>query len=190
MRSQSWWARTIGFDDDPPGLGARRLTAGRASRTRTACSRCMTWRSTEEGFLYERADGELAMDAKDARSTGDSAVSAITLKDEIEVATDIPLLRGSALDWGYRYIANTVSVPVKVLEAEAQIITLWSGSHVKVGAHVIFDIFIGYPEDNSPLSHRGVVTWIEPVPGTDFTAQTGLRITGAVSGEWLPADLQ
>ena len=138
----------------------------------------------EETFLYERADGDLAMDAKNARSTGDSAVSALTLKDEIEAAADIPLLEGSALDWGHRYIANTVRVPVKVLEAEAQIITLWSGSHVKVGAHVVFDILVGYPEDNqAPLSHRGVVTWIEPVAGTDFTAQTGLRITGAVSGD-------
>ena len=138
----------------------------------------------EEGFLFERADGDMAMDAKNARSTGDSAVSALTLKDEVATAADIPLLEGSALDWGYRYIANTVRVPVKVLEPAVTIITLWSGSHVKVGAHVIFDILIGYPEDNqAPLSHRGVVTWKEPVPGTDFTAQAGLRITGAVQGD-------
>ena len=114
----------------------------------------------EEGFLFERLDGDLAMDAEDARSAGDSAVSALTLKDEAEAA-EIPLLRGSALDWGFRQIANSVKVPVQVLEASASsgvanVITLWSGSHVKVGAHVIFDILIGYPEDNSsaPVASR------------------------------------
>ena len=139
---------------------------------------------TEEGFLFERLDGLLAMDAENARSVGDSAVSALTLKDEVTAATDIPLLAGSALDWGFRYIANTVRVPVKVLEAEAQIITLWSSAHIKVGAHVLYDILVGYPEDNqAPLSHRGVVSWIEPVAGTDYTAQLGLSITGKVKGD-------
>ena len=74
---------------------------------------------TEEGFLLERLDGLLAMDAGGARSTGDSAVSALTLKGKVTAATDVPLLEGSALDWGFRQIANAVNVPVQVLDPAA-----------------------------------------------------------------------
>ena len=68
---------------------------------------------TEEGFLYERADGELELEPEDFRRTGDSAVSAMTLKDELESQSDVPILRGSRLDWGFRQIANLVRVPVE-----------------------------------------------------------------------------
>ena len=140
---------------------------------------------TEEGFLNERADGALALEAENARSTGASMMAALTLTDEVVAATDIPILEGSALDWGYRQIANVVRVPVTPLVAGANVITLWFGSHIAVGAHVIYDLLIGYPEEDylAPRDHRGVVSWIEPVAGTDYTAQTGLSITGRVEGD-------
>ena len=139
----------------------------------------------EEGFLNERADGELALEAENNRATGDSAVSAMALTDQISAATDIPLLKGSALDWGFRQIANVVNVPVTPLAplaGTANVIVLWSTSAIKINAGVTLRFRIGYPEDNSPLSHRGVSSWIEPVAGVDYTAQNGLRISGAVDG--------
>ena len=136
----------------------------------------------EEGFLFERLDGELELDAENARATGDSATSALTLKDQLESDTDVPVLRGTALDWGFRYIANVVRVPVESLAAGTAI-NLWTSSNLEINAGVSFTIRISYPEDTSPLAHRGVVSWIQPVAGTDYTAQTGLSITGVAIGD-------
>ena len=136
----------------------------------------------EEGFLYERADGELVLEAETARAKGASAVSALTLTDEIVTATDIPILKGSALDWGFRQIANIVNVPVTPLASSPTVITLWSLSTIKVNPSATLNFHISYPEDNSPLSHRGVESWIEPVAGTDYTAQSGLGVSGALDG--------
>ena len=136
----------------------------------------------EEGFLKERADGDLALEAETARAKDALAVSALTLTDEIVEATDIPLLRGSALDWGFRQIANVVNVPVTPLAPFATVITLWSISTIMVDPGVTLNFHISYPEDNSPLSHRGVSNWIEPVAGTDYTAQSGLIVSGALDG--------
>ena len=49
---------------------------------------------TEEGFLFERLDGLLAMDAEDKRLTGDSAISALRLKDKIVEDDRHPPVRG------------------------------------------------------------------------------------------------
>ena len=136
----------------------------------------------EEGFLKERADGELALEAESARARDALAVSALTLTDQIVSATDIPILRGSALDWGFRQIANVVNVPVTSLAPSATVITLWRISVIKVDPGVTLNFHISYPEDNSPLSHRGVSNWIEPVAGTDYTAQPGLIVSGALDG--------
>ena len=137
----------------------------------------------EEGFLFERLDGELGLEAENARSTGDSATSALTLKDEIESATDVPILRGSGLDWGYRQIANVVLVPVETLEEAAEGI-LWRVPHdFEIGAGMTISILITIPNLYSTPNTRGVASWIEPVSGTDYTPITGLTVTGAVVGE-------
>ena len=136
----------------------------------------------EEGFLFERLDGELALEAENARSTGASATSALTLRDEIESATDVPILRGSGLDWGYRQIANVVIVPVETLEEEAEAI-LWRVPHdIDITAGEIRPFLLAYPNANSPTNARGVASWIEPVSGTDYTPITGLNVTGAGCG--------
>ena len=138
---------------------------------------------TEEGFLSEGGDGELVLEAEDARSTGDSAVSALTLTDQIVAATDIPILRGSGLDWGYRQIANVVFVPVETLEEAAEAI-LWRVPHdIDMGAGTTVNILIRYPHAYSPANARGVAAWVEPVSGTDYTPITGLTVSGVVVGE-------
>ena len=138
----------------------------------------------EQSFLKERADGEVALEAGDARLTGDSAISALTLTDQIVAATDVPILKGSALDWGFRQIANVVRVPVTPLAAAGNVITLWSGAWITVGADTTFDLRIGYPEDNqAPRTHVGVVSWIEPVAGTDYVLKDHLSISGATDGD-------
>ena len=137
----------------------------------------------ERGFLKERADGELELEPGDARLTGDSAVSALTLTDQIRAATDVPILKGSALDWGFRQIANVVNVSVTPLAPSANVITLWSSSAIRINAGVALDFRIGYPADRgSPTSHIGVESWIDPVAGTDYTAQTGLSVRGVADG--------
>ena len=93
----------------------------------------------EEGFLFERLDGELALDSENLRSTGDSAISALTLRDQAESATDVPVLRGSGLDWGYRYIANVVRVPVESLTAGTPI-NLWTSNNLEINAGVSFTV--------------------------------------------------
>ena len=137
----------------------------------------------ERGFLKERADGEVELEPGDARLTGDSAVSALTLTDQIRAATDVPILKGSALDWGFRQIANVVNVSVTPLAPSANVITLWSSSAIRINAGVALDFRIGYPADRgSPASHIGVESWIDPVAGTDYTAQTGLSVRGVADG--------
>ena len=120
---------------------------------------------TEEGFLYERADGELELEPEDFRRTGHSAVSAMTLKDEPAGDSDIPLLRGSRLDWGFRQISNLVRVQVETL-SESNEITLWtSAQEVVVPAGGLRILIINYPTDNSPANHRGAASWIAPIGG-------------------------
>ena len=138
---------------------------------------------TEEGFLFERLDGELALEGENARSTGDSAISALTLKDQIESDTDVPILRGSGLDWGYRQIANVVLVPVETLEEQVESV-LWRTPYdvdIKAGATDTF--LISYPNANSSANARGVASWVAPVSVTDYVAISGLAISGAVVGE-------
>ena len=137
----------------------------------------------EQGFLHERGDGELALEAETAREAGGSAVSALTLTDVVTAATDIPILQGSALDWGFRQIANVVRVSVIPLASAANVIVLWSTSAIRINAGVALEFHVSYPEDNtSDKSHVGVVSWIEPVAGTDYTAQPGLSVSGRVDG--------
>ena len=137
---------------------------------------------TEEGFLFERLDGELALEAENARSTGASAISALTLTDQIQAATDVPLLRGSHLDLGFRYIANAINVLVATLEESAEI-TLVSSPVVVVPAGATQTVVYSYPSHSSPSSHRSAASWIAPVSGTDYAAQTGLTLTGTVVGD-------
>ena len=139
----------------------------------------------EEGFLKEQADGELVLETETARLTGDSAVSALTLTDQILVALDVPILKGSALDWGFRQIANVVNVPVTPLATGAAgVITLWHSSAIRINAGIVLDFRIGYPADRgSPLSHVGVESWIDPVAGIDYTAQNGLLVSGMADGD-------
>ena len=137
---------------------------------------------TEESFLFERLDGELALDAENARSTGASAMSALTLTDQIQAATDVPLLRGSYLDLGFKQIANVINVPVATL-AESGEITLVSSPDVALPAGSTRSIIYSYPSASSPSSHRAAASWVAPVSGTDYTAHTGLTLTGAVVGE-------
>ena len=137
---------------------------------------------TEESFLFERLDGELALDAENARSTGANAMSALTLTDQIQAATDVPLLRGSYLDLGFKEIANVIKVPVATL-AESGEITLVSSPDVAIPAGSTRSVIYSYPSDSSPSSHRAAASWVAPVSGTDYTARTGLTLTGAVVGE-------
>ena len=137
---------------------------------------------TEEGFLYERADGDLELEPEDFRRTGDSAISAMTIKDETEANDDVPLLRGSALDWGFRQIANSVRVPVETLSESAEM-TLWtSAQELVVPANNLRIIIINYPNADAPANHRGAASWIEPVAGTDYTAVSGLTLSGSGDG--------
>ena len=137
---------------------------------------------TEESFLFERLDGELALDAENARSTGANAMSALTLTDQTQVATDVPLLRGSYFDLGFKQIANVINVPVATL-AESGEITLVSSPDVVIPAGSTRRVIYSYPSDSSPSSHRAAASWVAPVSGTDYTARTGLTLTGAVVGE-------
>ena len=137
---------------------------------------------TEESFLFERLDGELALDAENARSTGTNAMSALTLTDQSQVATDVPLLRGSYLDLGFKQIANVINVPVATL-AESGEITLVSSPDVAIPAGSTRSIIYSHPSASSPSSHRAAASWVAPVSGTDYTARTGLTLTGAVVGE-------
>ena len=137
----------------------------------------------ERGFLNEAADGEVGLEAGDARSTGSLAVSALTLTDEIQAATDVPILKGSALDWGFRQIANVVNVPITPLISSANVIALWTISSIRIDPGVTLTFHISYPDDNtSNKTHVGVANWIEPVAGTDYTAQTFLNVSGALDG--------
>ena len=141
---------------------------------------------TEEGFLYERGDGLVAMEAEDARSTGNSAVSAMTLTDTITAVSDIPLLRGTAQDWGFRQIANVVRVPVETL-TESGVITLWtSAQDIVLPAGGSTELLLEYPNAGSPTTHRGAGSWVAPVAGTDYQAGIGLTVSGAVAGRPLP----
>ena len=137
---------------------------------------------TEEGLLFEQADGEVKLEADQARDTGDSAVSALELTDTLSAASDIPLLKGSQQDWGFRQISNTCHVPVRVL-SESGTINLWTGSDIDVAAGATLDFLLSYPEDTSPITHIGVAAWIEPVAGTDYATQSGLTISGSASGD-------
>ena len=137
---------------------------------------------TEEGFLFERLDGELALEAEDARSTGASAISALTLTDQIQAATDVPLLRGSHVDVGFRYIVNVINVLVATLEESGEI-TLVSSPAVVIPAGTSQTVVYSYPSHSSPANHRSAASWIAPVSGTDYTAQAGLTLTGTVVGE-------
>ena len=137
---------------------------------------------TEESFLFERLDGELALDAEDARSTGANALSALTLTDQIQALTDVPLLRGSYLDLGFKQIANVVNVPVATLAESGEII-LVSSPDVALPAGSTRSIIYSYPSASSPSNHRAAASWVAPVSGTDYTAHTGLTLTGAVVGE-------
>ena len=137
---------------------------------------------TEESFLFERLDGELALDAENARSIGANALSALTLTDQIQALTDVPLLRGSYLDLGFKQIANVINVPVATLEESGEI-TLVSSPDVVLPAGSTRSIIYSYPSSSSPSSHRAAASWVAPVSGTDYTARTGLTLTGAVVGE-------
>ena len=145
---------------------------------------------TEEGFLSERADGELQLEAENARSTGVSATSALTLKGDVEAVGDIPILRGSGLDWGYRQIANVVYVPVETLEDQAEAILWRVPNDIDVGAGRTVTVIIAYPNANSPSNARGVEAWVAPVSGTDYTPITGLTVSGAVVGDRYQLTLQ
>ena len=138
---------------------------------------------TEEGFLYERGDGELVLEAENARATGAPAISALALSDTLNVATDIPLIKGSYRDWGFKEIANLVKVSVINLE-ESATITLWTAPQaITVPANGTAIISIIYPSSGAPSTHRGATTWVLPVAGTDYTAQTGFSLSGAVTGD-------
>ena len=138
---------------------------------------------TEEGYLYERADGELALEAEDARSTGTSTVSALTLKDKQVSASDIPLMRGSSQDWGFRQIANVVRVPVETFTESSEIVLWISPQNIVLDAGRGTTILIEYPHEGSLQTHRGAASWVAPVSGTDYTAQSGLTVTGSVVGD-------
>ena len=141
---------------------------------------------TEEGFLLERQDGELALQQELARSAGASAVSALTLTDQIEAATDIPLLEGSALDWGFRYVANAVYVPVTELSETGEITMITGAPNPVIPAGGTRELLFSYPAPSdigSRPTHQGAASWTEPVAGTDYTAQNGLTVTGTVEGE-------
>ena len=141
---------------------------------------------TEEGFLLERQDGELALQQELARSAGASAVSALTLTDQIEAATDIPLLEGSALDWGFRYVANAVYVPVTELSETGEITMITGAPNPVIPAGGTRELLFSYPAPSDIASrptHQGAASWTEPVAGTDYTAQNGLTVTGTVEGE-------
>ena len=140
----------------------------------------------EEGFLLEREDGEMALEAENARSTGASAVSALTLTDQIEAATDVPLLEGSALDWGFRYVANAVYVPVTELSETGEITMITGAPNPVIPAGGTRELLFSYPAPyatGSSATHQGAASWAEPVAGTDYTAQNGLTVTGTVEGE-------
>ena len=141
---------------------------------------------TEEGFLFERQDGRLALEHESARSAGASAVSALTLTDQIEAATDIPLLEGSALDWGFRYVANAVYVPVTELAETGEITMITGAPNPVIPAGGTRELLFSYPAPSdigSRPTHQGAASWTEPVAGTDYTAQNGLTVTGTVEGE-------
>ena len=138
---------------------------------------------TEEGYLYERADAELALEDENARSTGVNAVSAAVFSDNLSGENDIALLKGSYRDWGFKQIANVVRVPVETLVVSATIVLWTLPQDVVLAAGQTVSIIIQYPTASSPSSHRGVGGWLAPEVGTDYTAQTGLTITGSVSGD-------
>ena len=138
---------------------------------------------TEEGFLFERLDGEVALEAEDARSTGASMISALTLKDQVESLTDVPILRGSGLELGYRQIANVVLVPVETLTEGAEQVLFTSAQDIDLAPGSGSTILLEYPTALSDPAHQGVVSWIAPVSGTDYTAVTGLNVTGMVAGD-------
>ena len=102
------------------------------------------------------------MEAENARSTGASAISALTLTDQSQAATDVPLLRGSHLDAGFRYIANTINVLVATLEESAEIV-LVSSPAVVMPAGTTQTVVYSYPSHSSPSSHRSAASWIAPV---------------------------
>ena len=141
---------------------------------------------TEEGFLLERLDGELALQDENARSTGASATSALTLKSLVAAPTDIPLLEGSALDWGFRYITNAVYVPVTELSETGEITLITGAPNVVIPAGGTRELIFNYPAPSNIAdrpTHQGAASWVEPVSGTDYTAQTGLAVVGAVVGD-------
>ena len=107
--------------------GTRLLDRWQGIKDQDGLSTLHDLEETEEGFLFERLDGLLAMDAEDARSTGNSAVSALTLKDEV-ISSDRhpPIWRappglGLSADREYRERS------VQVLDPGPIVITLWSG---------------------------------------------------------------
>ena len=138
---------------------------------------------TEEGFFYERADGTLALDGEDARLRGAGATSALTISDQIVSTSEVPILRGSALDWGYRQISNVVHVQVEPLVVGVEIQLFVAIRPFTIQAGKVVTIAFSYPNLSAPPSHKGVAGWVRPVAGTDYTAQSGLFVGGIVDGD-------
>ena len=174
---------------DATGINTTHLTGGKTLdrwkgvKDQDALSVFRELEETEEGFLFERLDGEVALEAENARSTGASMISALTLKDQIESPTDVAILRGSGLELGYRQIANVVIVPVETLTEGAEQVLYTSAQDIYLAAGTGTTILFEYPTASSNSAHQGVVSWVTPVSGTDYTAVTGLNVTGVVVGD-------
>ena len=92
-------------------------------------------------------------------------------------------MRGSSQDWGFRQIANVVRVPVETFTESSEIVLWISPQNIVLDAGRGTTILIEYPHEGSLQTHRGAASWVAPVSGTDYTAQSGLTVTGSVVGD-------
>ena len=137
---------------------------------------------TEAGFLWEGKDGFVNLDPGDHRSSAASRVVHATFTDTTPSTGEIPVLRnGFVPDNALRDLANQISTLVRQFSVEAEA-TLWSTTNLTIPANTTISLTLRYPGRRSPRDRIGVNAWVTPVAGTDYTAQTGVAITFATSG--------
>lgn len=134
---------------------------------------------TEGGFVYERKDGFIAMDEWDWRITAAASVGTFTTM--VQGIDEIPLsLNGYRPDQPLRELANRFTSTVRQF-ADGTEKTLWSGIGIVVPGGSGVTLRIEFPTRIAENNEVAVDDWVDPVSGTDYTAQTGLTV--AFTGE-------
>ena len=139
--------------------------------------------STENGFVLERKDGVVGLQAGDGRTGVSARMSHIIFTDEYPLPGEIPALAdGVNPDHPLQDLANRITSQLRTYtQANQQV--LWSATGLTIPANDSLVIQARYPTASSPGSHVATDSWTPLAAGTDYTAHANLTVTMETAGD-------